>query len=143
MRSVIRVGLTCFVLATTLTACSTSTTKAEFKTTVELKKASPDCDVDPRCWLPTQFQPSLVKGESVSLFNEWPAKGDQVKVICETTGEKLVDYTGRGSRKWYGILIPTDKVSATNTKAHPVKGGYLGYVSALWLANKQSSAPAC
>lgn len=140
MRS-IKVGFSCLVLAITLSACSGSPT--EFQTTVELADAGPDCDADPKCWLPTQFQPSLVGGESVSLFNEWPTKGDEVTVICETTGEQLVDYAGRESDKWYGILVPDDKLSETGSKAHPAKDGYLGYVSALWLAKKDTTAPEC
>jgi hypothetical protein len=136
-----KVGFSCLALVIALTACGESTTG--FQTTVELANAGPDCDADPQCWLPTQFQASLTSGESVSLFNQWPTKGDEVTVICETTGEKLVDYIGHKSDKWYGILVPTDKLSDADTEAHPVEGGYLGYVSALWLAEKQATAPAC
>lgn len=136
------VKLTVAGLATVALLSACSATPAEFETTVELKNASADCDLDPNCWLPTQFDAYLVGGQSVSLFDEWPSKGDTVKVVCEAVGEKLVDSTGKASTRWFGILVPTDKVN-TDVPAKKIEGGYLGYVSALWLADKQATAPEC
>ena len=141
MRSTFRAGIVLAVITPLFCACSA--TPVEFETTVELKKAGADCDLDPNCWLPTQFQPSLVAGESVSLFNKWPLKGDTVKVVCETTGETLQDSNYKQSDRWFGILVPEEKLDSADTKATRIEGGYLGYVSALWLADKGTTAPDC
>jgi len=141
MRISLKAAAVCMATAALLTACSA--TESEFETTVELKNAGTDCDQDPDCWLPTQFQPSLVSGQSVSLPNEWPLKGDDVKVICETKGETLVDSRQRKSDRWFGILVPTDKLNPVSAAAEAIDDGYLGYVSALWLTDKKISAPAC
>ena len=145
MRSVIRTTLACIgvVAVVLLTACSSPPPEVAFTLKVELHYANPACDQDPHCWLPTQLQPSLVSGESVSLFNKWPAKGDSVEVICETTGQSIRDYTGQTSHKWFGILVPTDKVVDSNTRAKKLEGGRLAYVSAAWLAHAKSHAPPC
>lgn len=141
MHSAFRTAIAVVVIAPLLSACSAQPT--EFETEVELKNAGTDCDLDPKCWLPTQFQPSLVAGESVSLFNQWPLKGDPVKVVCETSGETLQDSTGKRSNRWFGILVPEEKIDSANTKATRIEGGYLGYVSALWLTDKETTAPNC
>ncbi|MDB5181114.1 MAG: hypothetical protein JWO54_877 [Candidatus Saccharibacteria bacterium] len=136
MKSIVTISATVLLLA----GCAAA--KAEFQTTVTLENAGTDCDQDPNCWLPTQYGPKLVSGQSVSAFNEWPQKGDRVQVLCETTGERLSDAYGKTSNQWYGILVPSDKV-VEDIQVKEVEGGYLGYVSALWLADKDATAPAC
>ncbi len=145
MRFVLRTTLVCICAAVVvfLAACSSQPPEVAFTLKVELNYANVACDQDPHCWLPTQFQPSLVSGESVSLFHKWPAKGDTVGVICETTGQSIRDYTGRTSDKWFGILVPTDKVVDNNTRARKVEDGRLAYVSAVWLAHAKAHASPC
>jgi hypothetical protein len=140
--SVIRATVACVAVVFLLSACSESNPEAAFNLKVELKYANPACDRDPHCWLPTQFHSQLASGESVSL-NTWPAKGDTVRVVCQTTGQSIRDYTGRASDKWFGIVVPADKLASSPTKAKPIKGGYLGYVSAVWMASTTNSAPKC
>jgi len=141
---VIGVAAACMVSALLLSSCSQSTPKeTTFNLKVELKHASPACDQDPHCWLPTQAKPKLVSGESVSLYNKWPERGDSVHVICQTTGQHIKDYTDRASNKWYGILVPTNEFNSTTTDALSIKGGRLAYVSAVWLADTNKTAPAC
>ena len=141
--SVIRATVACVAVVVLLSACSESKPEVAFNLKVTLRYASPACDQDPHCWLPTQLKPKLVSGESVSLFNKWPEKSDTVGVVCQTTGQRINDYTGRASNKWFGILVPSNKVASTPTQAKSIKGGYLGYVSAVWLASTTATAPRC
>lgn len=153
MHSFVRSAFVLTAAAVLLTACSENTAPIPvtiaFELPVTLEYAGADCDVDDDCWLPTQFQPHLVDDQSVSLFGQWPAKGDVVGIICQTTGQLIQDYNGKNTDKWYGILVPTDKLvteppaAQTDAKALRVEGGAIGYVSALWLADTDATAPPC
>lgn len=86
-----------------------NTVAAPFDATVSLSDFSATCR-EVACWLPTQWEPKLVKGETVSLRDKWPMDGMPVRVVCETTGETYRDQTGQDTDAWYGILVPSDKL---------------------------------
>ncbi len=126
---------------------SSSTVTAPFDAIVSLSDFSATCR-EVVCWLPTQFQPALVKGETVSLRDKWPMDGMTVRVVCETTGESYSDQTGQSTNAWYGIEVPTDKLEplkpGTGPKALPKDDGWIGYVGAAWIKGGSSKqAPAC
>jgi len=140
MHSVMKIAVVSMATVALLTACST--TKIEYLTSVELNNAGVECDTNPYCWLPTQYEPAVVNGQSVGETDVWPVKGDYVVVVCETTGEKVTNSAGKESDRWFGIVVPKGKVT-DNIPITRVKDGYLGYVSSLWLAEKPVSAPDC
>ena len=121
---------------------------APFAAAVALSDFSATCR-EVACWLPTQFAAKLVKGETVSLRDEWPMDGTTVQVVCETTGQAYNDQTGQSTTAWYGIVVPAAKLepSAVSRASKVPNGGEndrLGYVGAAWIkggAGKQ--APAC
>ena len=119
-----------------------------FDTTVSINNFSPEC-MKVKCWLPTQFEPRLVKGQSVSLFNTWPMDGDTVHVLCETVGGTFRDTDGNNVNEWYGIFIPSemavmkDHPNLKDAYAKPVEGGFVGYVGKPWLTDVGAIAPQC
>jgi len=118
-----------------------------FEATVSISDISPTCR-EVTCWLPTQWEPKLVKGETVGLRDKWPMDGMTVLVLCETDGESYRDQTGQESNSWYGILVPTDKLeplkAGTGPKTLPVDGGQIGYVGAAWIdGGHGKQAPDC
>jgi hypothetical protein len=118
-----------------------------FEAKVSISDISPTCR-EVTCWLPTQWEPKLVKGETVGLRDKWPMDGMTVLVLCETGGETYRDQTGQESNAWYGILVPTDKLepleSGAGPKSLPVDGGYIGYVGAAWInGGHDKQAPYC
>lgn len=124
-----------------------NTVAAPFDATVSLSDFSATCR-EVACWLPTQWEPKLVKGETVSLRDKWPMDGMSVRVVCETTGETYRDQTGQDTDAWYGILVPSDKLQplspGTGPKALPKSDGYVGYVGAAWIKGGSGKrAPAC
>jgi hypothetical protein len=126
---------------------SSSTVTAPFDATVSLSDFSATCR-EVVCWLPTQWEPKLIKGETVSLRDKWPMDGMTVRVVCETTGETYRDQTGHDTDAWYGILVPSDKleplVHGVGPKALPKSDGYVGYVGAAWIkGGSDKQAPAC
>lgn len=120
-----------------------SPSTAEFDTKVSLGDLGAACQT--ACdWLPTQIGPSLVKGESVSLTEQWPKNGDAVHVVCQTTGESFRDELGVSTDKWYGIVVPPDKVNpGAEKKVKRLASGYLAYVGAAWLTDTDKVAPRC
>ncbi len=154
MHSFVRSAVVLAAAAVLLTGCSGNPapvpTAVAFELPVTLVKAGTDCDDDDQCWLPVQFAPHLVDGQSVSLFGEWPLKNkDTVAVICEISGQWIQNYDGEGTDKWYGILVPNDKIvtdpppAQLGAKAKKIDGGVIGYVSAQWLAATDATAPPC
>ena len=121
---------------------------APFEATVALSDFSATCR-EVACWLPTQFQPARVKGETVSLRDAWPMDGMKVLVLCEGGGEAYQDQTGQETTAWYGILVPPDKLEpkpGTTKRPQKVEGrdGYIGYVGAAWLnGGHGKQAPYC
>lgn len=118
-----------------------------FEAKVSISDISPTCR-EVVCWLPTQWEPKLVKGETVGLRDKWPMDGMTVLVLCETGGQTYRDQTGQESSAWYGILVPTDKLeplkAGTGPKSLPVDGGYIGYVGAAWITGgHDKQAPYC
>jgi hypothetical protein len=118
-----------------------------FEATVSISDISPTCR-EVICWLPTQWEPKLVKGETVGLRDKWPMDGMTVLVLCETGGETYRDQTGQESNAWYGILVPTDKLEplkpGESPKSLPVDDGWIGYVGAAWITGGHGKqAPYC
>lgn len=118
-----------------------------FEAKVSISDISPTCR-EVVCWLPTQWQPKLVKDETVGLRDKWPMDGMTVLVLCETGGQTYRDQTGQESNAWYGILVPTDKLEplkpSAGPKSLPVDGGYIGYVGAAWInGGHGKQAPYC
>ena len=130
----------------TSTAASRPAVKP-FEAKVSLGDFSPTCR-EVVCWLPTQWEPKLVKGETVSLRDKWPMDGMTVQVLCETNGEIYRDQAGQETDAWYGVLVPTDKLEplkpGTGPKSLPVDGGYIGYVGAAWVdGGRGKQTPRC
>ncbi len=126
---------------------SVTPTTAPFEGTVFLKDFSALCS-EGQCWLPTQWTPKLVAGETVSLRDQWPMDGMQVEVVCQTTGESYRDQTGQSRDDWYGIKVPNDKLEplspGNGPKALPKDDGWIGYVGAAWIKHgTDKRAPAC
>lgn len=120
---------------------------APFTATVALTDFSATCS-KVVCWLPTQWAPKLVDGETVSLRDKWPMDGMTVLVVCQTTGETYRDQLGQNTDAWYGILVPTDKLEplkpGTGPRSLPINDGYIGYVGAAWIKTQPGEqAPSC
>jgi hypothetical protein len=116
--------------------------------TVNLKGYGADCDEpetkpEERCWLPTQFDPQIRPGETVTLRNAWPMHGDTVEVACEVAqGEAYNDGQGKSHRRWFGLLAPKDKAdpapvpgTSPNLGRMPtsIDGKFLVFVQASWV----------
>lgn len=124
-----------------------SVVTAPFDATVSLSDFSATCR-EVACWLPTQWAPKLVQGETVSLRDKWPMDGMTVHIVCQTTGEMYRDQTGQETDAWYGILVPSDKLEplrpGEGPKALPKNDGWIGYVGAAWIKGGfDKQAPAC
>jgi hypothetical protein len=132
--------------ATSARPTSLSVVTAPFDATISLSDFSATCR-EVTCWLPTQFEPRLVKGETVSLRDKWPMDGMAVRVVCATTGETYNDQTGQSTNAWYGIAVPADKLepgASIHARKAPDDNGWIGFVGVAWInggAGKQ--APAC
>jgi len=117
-----------------------------FKGTVNLRDYGSDCDSpDEFCWLPTQFDPVIVSGQTVSERetipgrngNGWPKQDDMIDVLCKTTGQEYQDVNRVKHTDWYGVGVPNDKLEpnpGTNKKPLKLDQGYLAYVQAAWVA---------
>lgn len=132
---------------TSANSTPSSVATAPFDATVSLSDFSATCR-EAVCWLPTQWAPKLVPGETVSLRNKWPMDGMTIRVVCETTGETYRDQTGQETDAWYGIVVPSDKLEplkpGTGPKALPKGDGWIGYVGAAWIkGGSGKQAPAC
>lgn len=132
------------------TASTSPTTSVSIVTSFEgmvsLKNFSTLCS-EQKCWLPTQFEPKLVEGETVSLRDQWPMDGMKVEVVCQTIGQTYRDQTGQSRDDWYGINVPVDKLEplkpGSSPKTLPKSDGRIGYVGAAWIqggAGKQATA---
>ena len=147
MRSILGAVLALIMLVTT--ACATHEEKAPepSEPRVAITDFSETCKRE-TCWLPTQFEPRLVGGQSVSLHNQWPMDGDTVRVVCQTKGDAYRDTTGTELRQWYGIFVPADKASpealdGTYPEARPIQDGYLGFVGVSWIDGLQQTPSEC
>ncbi len=139
-------------IAATMLVCiplsGCSGTNGPGNATVVLKDFDPACDADPDCWLPTQYMPKLVSGQTVSLWDEWPAKGDRITVLCQTTGQSFTDGNGYVYNTWYRILVPSDKAvpethDGQGPEAEPIDGGFAAYVGAKWLDYERDVITLC
>lgn len=135
------------VQETPSTSATSSTVAAPFHATVDLSNFDATCH-EVACWLPTQWAPKLVPGETVSLRNQWPMDGTVVLVVCQTNGETYRDQYGNPTDAWYGILVPADKLEplkpGVGPQSLPKDGGYIGYVGAAWIrGGSGKQAPAC
>ena len=142
-KSAINIATMAIITTTALSSCSTHTQPSGFDAIVSIRDAQPACQLE-RCWLPTQFTPTLVAGVSVSLFEQWPMDGDTVRVICHTAGGTFRDSSGKNTNEWYGILVPSDKVNPdTKQQAKRLDDGYLAYVGKVWLIDTSKTTPHC
>jgi hypothetical protein len=141
--------------ATRTVAPTPEKTLPPFKALVDLKGFGATCDepdTNPkeRCWLPTQFEPKLRAGETVTLRDKWPLHGHSVDVVCEVLqGEEYSDGKGNLHYEWYGILVPKGKAepnpvprTSTNRGRMPtsIDGKYLVFVPASWLVVRGTGA---
>lgn len=116
--------------------------------TVNLKGYGANCDEpetkpEEKCWLPTQFDPQIRAGETVTLRSAWPMHGDAVEVACEVAdGEVYSDGQGQSHRRWFGLLVPKDKADPTPVPgtspnlgrvATSINGKFLVFVQASWV----------
>lgn len=116
---------------------------APFEAVVKLDDL-PDC-AKVTCWLPTQFGPAVVDGETVSLRDKWPMEGTKVRVLCKTGGASYRNAAGQSIWDYYGILVPNDQVEpGSKQRAIKVADGYLGHVGISWLSGGEGKqAPDC
>jgi len=100
-------------------------------------------------WVPTQFAPKLVEGESVARVEVWPKNHDSITVICQIDGEQYLNpYNQTLETKWYGVIVPPSYVDpqAISKAQDTPNRNVIGYIQAFWLKGEDTaafSAPAC
>ena len=137
---------------------------APFTATVSNRAIGGDCAAPVNCWHPTQFDATLVDGESVSLREVttpdhkvvltpgWPSNGDEVEVVCTKEGLDGGSYQTPGDHRitaWHGIRVPESKLASgalenPRLKKTPDGKDYLGFIGASWFTGADGKqAPAC
>lgn len=155
-RSIVALSVTALLSAGCTTRMevhsSPAPTPAPFQANIDLSSFGGDCQ-KVKCWLPTQFRPKLVKGESVSLKETpkrhgWPMDGDAVWVVCVAKGGSYHNGSGQSVNDWYGIRVPSNKMAdgawqhALTTS--PGKAQFVGFVGASWIKGGEGKqAPPC
>ncbi len=100
-------------------------------------------------WVPTQFAPKFVEGESVAKVEVWPKNHDAITVFCQTDGEQYLNpYSQTLETKWYGVIVPpsdVDPQAISKVQDTPSQNA-IGYLQAFWLKGEDTaafSAPPC
>lgn len=103
--------------------------------TVTVADFSPTCQ-HVICWLPVQFGPQLVQGESVSKVETWPMDKQRVHIICATKGERFRDQNGSWVDDWFQITVPSNEVSPAvlhDPRLLRIQKDFAGFVGAPWV----------
>jgi hypothetical protein len=104
------------------------------------------------CWLPTQHDPVIRVGETITLRDEWPRQDDGVEVACTSFGEEYRDGDGRTRVDWFGLLVPKDKIDSNpvppnspNLGRMPtsINGQLLVFVQAAWIVREPGKLHDC